>query len=77
MPAKFALIPWFHHVAIISKCTSIDESFFYIVQTIANNWSRDDLEHEIKSDLYSRRTAAMTNFSETMALPQQQLAQGY
>ena len=75
MPAKFALIPWFHHVEIISKCASLDESFFYIIQTIANNWSRDDLEHEIKSDLYSRRTAAMTNFSETMTLPQQQLAQ--
>ena len=75
MPSHFALVPWGHHIKIFSKCNTLDEALFYIAQTIANNWSRDDLEHEIKSDLYSRRTAAMTNFSETMALPQQQLAQ--
>ena len=75
MPSHFAFVPWGHHIKIFSKCDSLDEALFYIKQTIANNWSRDDLEHEIKSDLYSRRTAAMTNFSETMALPQQQLAQ--
>lgn len=75
MPAKFALIPWFHHVTIMSKCTSLDESFFYIIQTIANNWSREELEAEIKSDLYKRQSSALNNFSETMTLPQQQLAQ--
>lgn len=75
MPSHFALVPWGHHIKIFSKCNTLDEALFYIKQTIANNWSRDDLEHEIKSDLYSRRTSAMTNFSETMTLPQQQLAQ--
>ena len=75
MPAKFALVPWGHHIQIFSKCASIDESFFYIIQTIANNWSREELENEIKGELYKRQSLAINNFSETMTLPQQQLAQ--
>ncbi len=75
MPEEFALIPWFHHVQIITQCQSIDEAIFYIQQTIANNWSRSELEHEIKTDLYSRHSSALTNFSDTMTLPQQKLAQ--
>lgn len=75
MPAKFALVPWGHHIQIFSKCASIEESFFYIVQTIVNNWSRDELEHEIKSGLYKRQSAAINNFADTLTLPQQQLAQ--
>ncbi len=75
MPSKFALVPWGHHIKIFSKCKSIDEAFFYIIQTIANNWSRDELEQEIKSDSYARQSAAINNFADTLSLPQQQLAQ--
>lgn len=75
MPANFAFVPWKHHVQIVSKCSSLDEALFYINQTIANNWSRDELEGEIKSSLYVRQGVAMTNFSDTLALPQQKLAQ--
>ena len=48
MPAKFALVPWGHHIQIFSKCASIEESFFYIVQTIVNNWSRERTVKELK-----------------------------
>ncbi len=75
MPANFARIPWFHHVVIISKSNSLDEALFYINQTIAGNWSRSRLEDEIKSGLYKRQGKAITNFSNTLALPEQQLAQ--
>ena len=75
MPEEFALIPWFHHVQIASKSQSVDEALFYIKQTIANNWSRSELEYEMKGDLYARHSSALTNFSDTMTLPQQKLAQ--
>lgn len=75
MPEEFALIPWFHHVHIASKSQSVDEALFYIKQAIANNWSRSELEYEMKGDLYSRHSSALTNFSDTMTLPQQKLAQ--
>ena len=74
-PDIFALVPWGHHIQIVSKSQSVDEALFYINQTIANNWSRDELEGEIKSNLYARQGCALNNFSDTMALPQHQLAQ--
>ncbi len=75
MPEHFALIPWFHHVQIITQCQSVDEALFYIKQTIAYNWSRSELEYEMKGNLYARHSSALTNFSDTMTLPQQKLAQ--
>ncbi len=29
-PLPFALVPWGHHVDIITKCKSIDEALFYV-----------------------------------------------
>lgn len=75
LPEDFALVPWKHHVAIISKSKSLDEALFYINEVIAGNWSRSRLEDEIKSDLFGRQGKAITNFSKTLELPQQQLAQ--
>ncbi len=75
MPTDFALVPWGHHIEIVSKSNSLDEAIFYINQTIAGNWSRKRLEDEIKSGLYKRQGKAITNFSTTLALPEQQLAQ--
>lgn len=33
-PLPFALVPWRHHVEIITKCKSIDEALFYVGKTI-------------------------------------------
>ncbi len=74
-PDAFALVPWGHHIQVMSKSKSVDEALFYIKQTIANNWSIADLKHEMKTDLYARHSSALTNFSDTMTLPQQKLAQ--
>ena len=38
-PSFFGLIPWMHHVLIITKCKSIEEALFYIKKTIADNLS--------------------------------------
>lgn len=32
-PVAFGLVPWRHHVEIITKCKSIDEALFYISKT--------------------------------------------
>lgn len=40
------LIPWGHHRYIIDKCQDMPEkAFFYVQQTIANNWSRAMLQN--------------------------------
>lgn len=74
-PQIFALVPWGHHINIISKCKSIDEALFYILKTIDGNWSRNTLMNCIKADLYHTQGGAITNFSEQLPLPQSKLAQ--
>ena len=32
-------IPWGHHQAIIGKCSSLEESVFYVHETATNGWS--------------------------------------
>lgn len=74
MPEKFALVPWRHHVEIITKCHSVKEAIFYIDKTIEGNWSRRILEDNIDSNLYARQGAALTNFSSKLPFTQSKLA---
>ena len=75
MPAKFAFVPWGHHIELMSKCHSLQEAFFYINQVINGNWSRGRLEDEIKGDLFARQGGAITNFDNTLPTLQQMQAQ--
>jgi predicted nuclease of restriction endonuclease-like (RecB) superfamily len=60
------LIPWGHHILIIQKIKETSEAYFYIQQTIENNWSRSVLEMQIESKLFSRHGKAITNFKDTL-----------
>lgn len=71
----FFSVPWGHHVMIMQKCKDISAAVFYISQTVENNWSRSALEWQIESDLYGRQGKAITNFSQTLPVPQNDLAQ--
>ncbi len=55
-------IPWGHIKLIIGKIKDIKGTKFYIEQTIENNWSRDTLALQIKTNLYERQGKAITNF---------------
>ncbi len=68
-------IPWGHNILIFTKCASIQEARFYISQTLNDNWSRNTLALQLKSDLYSRQGKAVTNFRRTLPLPQSELAE--
>lgn len=70
-----AIIPWRHIVEIINKSKSFKETLFYIQKTKENNWSRDVLSLQIKSNLYQRQGTAITNFSNTLSEPFSDLAQ--
>jgi predicted nuclease of restriction endonuclease-like (RecB) superfamily len=48
---------------------------FYIQNTITNGWSRDVLALQIKSDLFARQGKAISNFKNTLPVPQSDLAQ--
>lgn len=67
-------IPWRHHIEILNKTNTIDETVYYIQQTIKNNWSKDTLAINIKSNLYQRDTKGINNFKNTLPLPLSDLA---
>ena len=54
-----AQIPWGHNILIVSKSKTIEESLFYLTETIENNWSRSVLDMQIGTDLYSRQGKAI------------------
>lgn len=67
-------IPWGHITIIIAKLKDVKEALFYISKTKENNWSRDVLSLQIKSNLYQRKGKAITNFSNTLPEPFSDLA---
>ena len=69
-----AQIPWGHNILIFSKSKTIEESYFYLSETIKNNWSRSVLDLQFKSDLYLRQGNAITNFKKTLPKPDSDLA---
>ena len=74
MPEMFGKVPWFHHVQIFCHCSTLDEALFYINKIIEEGWSRSWLEDQISTKLFLSQGSAVTNFSQTLPLPQSQLA---
>ena len=74
IPQAVGQLPWGHIVTLISKIKDNKECLFYMQETISNNWSRDVLELQIKSNLYKRQGKAITNFKNTLPEPQSDLA---
>lgn len=72
MPEVFGKVPWFHHVQIFSHCGTLDEALFYINKIIEEGWSRSWLEDQIAANLFLLQGSAVTNFSQTLPLPQSQ-----
>lgn len=75
MPEKFGMIPWGHHICIITKCKAIEEALFYIDKTIEGNWSRHYLTDMVKNDLYTKQGKAISNFESSLPSPHGSLVQ--
>ena len=74
-PLPFALVPWRHHVEIITKCKSIDEALFYVGKTIEQGLSRNALTNCIKANLYEHQGKIVNNFTEHLPALQSKLVQ--
>lgn len=72
--AQITQIPWGHNIAIITKCTNIEEALYYVQNTFVHNWSRSVLLHQIESGLYQREGKSVNNFAITLPKPQSDLA---
>ena len=74
-PLAFALVPWRHHVEIISKCKTLDEALFYTREVIEDGLSRAALINCIKAKLYEHKGKITNNFSEHLPALQSSLVQ--
>ena len=74
-PLPFAMVPWGHHVEIISKCKSVEEALFYIGKTIEQGLSRSALINCIKANLYEHQGKILNNFTEHLPALQSSLVQ--
>jgi len=63
------LIPWGHNILIFIKLKGKQETLFYIKETITNNWSRNVLVLQIKSNLHARQGIALANFERILPKP--------
>ena len=74
-PLPFALVPWRHHIEIITKCKSTDEALFYIGKTIEQGLSRDALINCIKANLYEHQGKIVNNFTDHLPALRSKLVQ--
>jgi len=74
-PLPFALVPWRHHIEIITKCDTIEKALFYIGKTIEQSLSRDALINCINAKLYETQGKIANNFSEHLPELQSKLIQ--
>lgn len=75
LPQPFLMVPWGHHIEIITKCKTIEEALFYIGKTIEQGLSRDALINCIKANLYEHQGKIVNNFSYHLPALQSKLVQ--
>ena len=61
-------IPWGHNILIINKIKDYNKAEFYINATVANNWSRNVLLHQIETNLYDRKRHLTHNFNPSIGI---------
>lgn len=74
-PPPFALVPWRHHIEILSRCKHIEEALFYINKTIEQGLSRNALINCIKANLYKHQGKIINNFPEHLPTLKSKLVQ--
>lgn len=77
MPADSLLwlIPWGHHVHLMTKVKDLSARRWYMQQTLANGWSRNVLTLMIESHAHVRQGKAVGNFDRLLPSPQSDLIQ--
>lgn len=69
-------IPWGHHRQLVDRCSdNPNKALFFVRQTLENGWSRAVLQHWLDTDLYERRSKAISNFKSALPSPESDLAQ--
>ncbi|MFZ4099829.1 MAG: PDDEXK nuclease domain-containing protein, partial [Chlamydiia bacterium] len=68
-------IPWGHNIILIERLKDNDQRLWYAHRCLECGWSRNVLEMQIESGLYTRQGKALTNFQRTLPPSHSDLAQ--
>ena len=63
----FLSIGFTHHYEIIAKAKSLEERLFYIERCATEFWSKETLQHHLKSKLFSKQGKLSNNFNNTIS----------
>ena len=69
------LIPWGHHLLLVTKVADAETRAWYLAQTVEHGWSRSILASHIETRLHERQGRAVTNFDATLARSESELLQ--
>jgi len=70
-----AQLPWGHITVLLDRLDDHELREWYAGQAAAHGWSRNVLEHQIRSEAHTRLQAAPTNFAEVLPPGDSDLAQ--
>lgn len=74
MRALLVSVPWGHHVLLFGKCgKNVGKALFYVVRTIRNGWSRNQLAEQIEARLYEKSGKTIDNFRAVLPSPESKL----
>lgn len=62
----FFSVSFTHHYSIASKCTQLDESYFYLKCVATEFWNYRHLEKQIAAKLYFQQGTLPNNFNNTL-----------
>lgn len=68
-------LPWGHITVLLDRLDDHELRDWYAGQAAAHGWSRNVLEHQIRSEAHTRLQAAPTNFAEVLPPGDSDLAQ--
>lgn len=61
-----ARIPWYHHIALMEKCSTPEVRLWYARRSAELGWSHNILELQIDARAHARHGKALTNFKSTL-----------
>jgi predicted nuclease of restriction endonuclease-like (RecB) superfamily len=73
--APLAQLPWYHHLALLTKLHDPGQRRWYASAAVEDGWSRAVLAHQIDTRLIDRSGKAVTNFRASLPAPDSDLAQ--